>query len=80
MMEIKSLKSMRKQLTKEQNDVSKRMEVWSLWQNQSLEKMKIKRELGKLLKNEYFSLFCKACKISAISVPSPWYRDRDRCI
>lgn len=36
MMEIKSLKSIRKQLTKEQNSVSKHTEAQSLWQNQNL--------------------------------------------
>lgn len=72
---------MRKQLTKEQNDVSKHIEAQSLWQNQSLlENMKIKRQLGKLLKNESFYLFCKDCKISAISSPNPQYRNRERSI
>lgn len=82
MMEIKSLKSMRKQLTKEQNDVSKHIEAQSLWQNQSLlEKMEIKRQLEKLLKNIiFFSSFSEERKISAISAPNPWYRDRDRRI
>lgn len=62
MMEIKSLKSMRKQLTKEQNAVSKHIEAQSLWQNQSLlEKKKrggkIKKQPGKRPKNESFYLY-----------------------
>lgn len=44
MMEIKSLKSMRKQLTKEQNNVSKHIEAHSLWQNQSLLEKKKKKK------------------------------------
>lgn len=80
MMEIKSLKSMRKQLTKEQNYVSKHIEAQTLWQNQSCLGKK-KRQLGKLLKNGRFYLFfCKERKISAISASSLQCKDRDRSI
>lgn len=45
MMEIKGLKSMRKQLAKEQNGASKHIEARSLWQNQSL--LEINKQINK---------------------------------